>query len=71
VLPQVATSRIFSVIDRVPAIDTKPWDTVGKERTPTGEQGHGAVIAPKGLKGKIEIRNVRFTYPVTHLSMIT
>jgi ATP-binding cassette subfamily B (MDR/TAP) protein 1 len=67
---KVATSRIFEIIDRVPTIDTRPWDKMGVERTPTGESsgigfdGQGQVIPAASLKGRIEIRNVQFSYPV-------
>mgnify|MGYP001405987044 CR=1 FL=1 len=50
-----AKSRIFELIDRVPKIQSKPFDKmiVPKEFT----------VEHNGLKGDIEFQNVKFAYP--------
>lgn len=53
-----AKKRIFTLIDRVPSIDSKPWNT--DTACPRSS------IAPSALKtcrGEIEMRHVRFAYP--------
>ncbi|ACO66535.1 ATP-binding cassette superfamily, partial [Micromonas commoda] len=44
-----AAARIFSLIDRVPPIDTRP--------------GQGLIIPPEQFKGRIEFKGVKFSYP--------
>ncbi|XP_076901187.1 ABC transporter B family member 19-like [Bidens hawaiensis] len=43
----VAASRVFEVIDRIPAID--PYSTAGRK--------------PKSVRGRLELKNVSFAYP--------
>ena len=43
----IAASRVFEVIDRIPAID--PYSTIGRK--------------PTSLRGKLELKSVTFVYP--------
>jgi ATP-binding cassette subfamily B (MDR/TAP) protein 1 len=78
VVAQAAASRIFSLIDRIPPIDTRPFvdgtpgsvDVKGAEvrRVPQTQQeaaasGQGAIIPADDFRGSIEFRGVRFAYP--------
>eukprot|EP00944_MAST-04C_sp_MAST-4C-sp1_P004448 g4448.t1 len=56
----VAAKRIFSLLDRKSAIDTKPWkDSEGTEERIV--EGNPELIS--SLNGKIEFRDVKFAYP--------
>jgi len=57
---KISTSTIFQLIDRVPPIDTQPWDPVtGENRVPKVEN----TIAKEHFKGKIVLENIYFAYP--------
>ena len=51
---------MMKLIDRVPPIDTQPWDPVtGENRVPKVEN----TIAKEHFKGKIVLENIYFAYP--------
>jgi ABC-type multidrug transport system fused ATPase/permease subunit len=57
---KISTSTIIQLIDRVPPIDTQPWDPVtGENRVPKVEN----TIAKEHFKGKIVLENIYFAYP--------
>merc|ERR1711871_53435 len=63
-----ATSRVFKIIDRVPLMDSKPWDWNSKETAslinPKEREVRKEDIIPASeFKGKIDIRGVNFAYP--------
>lgn len=53
-----ARNRIFRRIDRVPPIDSKPWEDDGKIR-PVDDR----IIPADKFKGDIDIKNIYFAYP--------
>jgi ATP-binding cassette subfamily B (MDR/TAP) protein 1 len=64
----VATSRVFRIIDRVPPIDSAPWEwdsedthTLIDPRERTAQAAD--CIAEDAFSGKIEIAGVNFAYP--------
>jgi ATP-binding cassette subfamily B (MDR/TAP) protein 1 len=58
-----AVSNVFSVIDRVPPIDSKPWNDDGSPREMGIESDTGTIIATESFKGNIELEKVMFSYP--------
>ena len=74
----VAASRIFSLIDREPGIDTKPFidgqpgavesgvmecRVVPATVAEAADVGQGAIIPPDAFKGGIAFKGVQFFYP--------
>lgn len=59
-----AKSRIFTLIDRVPAIDTQPWvEDITNPVVALPRKVDDRVVPAAELKGQIEITNVDFAYP--------
>ncbi len=57
---KVATSKIFQLIDRIPPIDSNPWEKeTGKSRIPKVED----TITKEKFKGQIVLDNIHFAYP--------
>jgi ATP-binding cassette subfamily B (MDR/TAP) protein 1 len=64
----VSTSRVFRVIDRVPTIDSAPWEWDTKDTHSLIDPKERKVqdsgrIASETFAGKIEIAGVNFAYP--------
>jgi len=54
---KAATVRVFELFDRIPPIDSKPWNEDGSPRD---------MVVPSDVndkKGEIEFKNVKFAYP--------
>ena len=72
-----AAARIFSLIDRVPPIDTRPFmdanpgtvekgaecRSIPKSVAEAQKSGQGLIIPPEQFKGRIEFKGVKFSYP--------
>eukprot|EP00940_MAST-03C_sp_MAST-3C-sp2_P001573 g1573.t1 len=59
-----AKSKIFELIDRVPPIDSRPWNDDGSCAAPIAPTGKDA------REGNIELRSVRFAYPTRRSAAI-
>jgi ATP-binding cassette subfamily B (MDR/TAP) protein 1 len=60
---KAAACRVFELLDRIPPIDSQPWNEDGSPRE---------IVAPTevGKKGEIEFRNVKFAYPTRQTARV-
>ena len=73
---KAATSRIFELLDRVPAIDVNPWceatdpgDPAAVGPRPAATEAPAA-IPEAAFHGAVELRGVRFAYPTRQTATV-
>ena len=56
---KLSTSKIFRLIDRIPPIDSKPWNAEGEKRVPLPEN----TIPAAEFLGNVTLEGIHFAYP--------